>query len=444
MMSPPKKSPPKSIFSRSTKLLGLATNLAQKEIQGLLDSTQKAKLKIEQTKKMVEELGRLKGAAMKAGQMIALEIRDYLPEEARIILEKLQDSGEPAPFSDIESILKRELGETRFSKIENLRSSPLASASIGQVHRADLPLADGTRGAAILKVQFDGIAESIESDLEIFKKISKLMMTLSQKSGDLDPLFDELKGTLLFETDYLLEMENTQKYHSFLQSDPQLSEGVVIPEVIPDFTTKRVLALQYIEAMRFEDWLKTNPGPKQRQWMGEKLLEIHFREFYFWGFVQTDPNFGNFLVIPEISIHDLPKLVLLDFGSMKTYPNEFRKKYVQLIRTIHEHKNEEILKIVFDLGLLSPKESEKTLELFLKLLTHALTPLHPKKQPFDFNDEVFAEQAKTNLIDFIKSLKHSSPPRDLIFLNRKLGGIYRFMRVLKVKINLGSYLERLP
>jgi hypothetical protein len=443
-MSPSKKSPPKSIFSRSTKLLGLATHLAQKEIQGLIDSTQKAKLKIEQTKKMVEELGRLKGAEMKAGQMISQEIRDYLPEEARLILEKLQDSGEPAPFSDIESILKRELGHARFSQIQNLNTEPLASASIGQVHRAELPNLDGSRLSAVLKVQFDGISESIESDLEIFKKISKLMMTLANKGADLDPLFEELKTTLLAETDYPLELKNTLKYRSLLEGDPDLRQGVVIPEVIPEYTTQRVLALQYIHAMRFEDWLKSNPSQKQRQWIGEKLLEIHFKEFYFWGFVQTDPNFGNFLVIPSANEDELPKLVLLDFGSMKSFSDEFRKKYTHLLRAIHQRKNEEILSIVFELGLLSPKENEKTLELFLNLLTYALTPLHPEKQPFDFNNDEFAEQAKTNLIDFIKSLKHSSPPRDLIFLNRKLGGIYRLMRALKVKIDLGSYLDRLP
>jgi predicted unusual protein kinase regulating ubiquinone biosynthesis (AarF/ABC1/UbiB family) len=171
--------PPKSVWSRSTRLMSLAAGLAKKELAsriaggGALGSAAEAahrlRVQVEQAKAIVQSLGQLKGAAMKAGQFLSIELRDVLPPEVIDVLGALQDSGSTVSWEEIQSIMLAELGPERLAQLQ-VEETPMASASIGQVHRAVYRTHAGAEHAVAVKVQFRGIADTIASDLALLER----------------------------------------------------------------------------------------------------------------------------------------------------------------------------------------------------------------------------------------------------------------------------------
>ena len=155
-----KNAPPRSVWSRSTRLVQLAAGLAKKELEGrvtravdrgeaLVKQAQQLRVQVAQAKEIVASLGQLKGAAMKAGQLLSMELRDVLPPEVIEVLSQLQASGATVEFEEIFSILREELGAERLATLE-ISPTPLASASIGQVHRATFHGPDGASHEVVL------------------------------------------------------------------------------------------------------------------------------------------------------------------------------------------------------------------------------------------------------------------------------------------------------
>jgi aarF domain-containing kinase len=255
--------PPKTLMARSRELLSLAAKMGGKELGGRLShiladnpSLKKLNLQIEHAQALVESLAHLRGAAMKAGQMLSIEARDFLPPEVIEILNKLQDQSETLAFEKIQEILLQELGETFVAEIENLSPVPVASASIGQVHRARF------RGQDVaLKVQFPGIASSIGSDIFVLRKLSEGFMTLSGKSINLGPLFDELSTLLKQEVDYINEATNMEDYARMLAPH----RGYVVPRPIPELVNAHVLGMSFEEGLKPDAWIRTQPSLEARE-----------------------------------------------------------------------------------------------------------------------------------------------------------------------------------
>lgn len=430
------KNPPRSAWSRSLGLAKLAARVAGEELLGRVDQV---KTRIEQTRLLVEELGRLKGAALKAGQFLTLELREHLPPEANLILQKLQDAVTPVLFAEIDRILRRELSPELRSRVESLSETAIAAASIGQVHSAKLKLNNGEVADAVLKIQYDGIRESIESDLTVLRRISSVMMTLAGKKGDLEPLFREVQAVLVSETDYALEASNLESYREWLAKRPDLAGQVLIPGLYRDFSTTKVLALEHMRGISLEAWIRTRPSLEHRQRIGNLLLELHWAEFAEWGLVQTDPNPGNFMIIEK---NGGPALVLLDFGSMKRFSNEFRRDYFSLLQLTVHGNEDEFVEGFIRMGMLDAKEDSDTRSAFAALIRHSMALFDPESQPVDFTEPEYMKQSKELALTFIRKVKHSAPPESLLFLNRKIGGLYRLLGMLEVRQDLTPFIER--
>ena len=219
-MSSQRSSPPTSAWSRSASLLKLGARLAAKEVGGRLrgvsddttlgEGASRLLTQVSQAKDIVASLGQLKGAAMKAGQLMSMELRDVLPDEVIAVLQNLQDAGESVDFGTIMEILLEELGPEKLAEL-SIEPEPLASASIGQVHRAVWTSPLGERHDIVLKVQFRGIAETIDSDLMVLEKIARLLVGTQSKHIDLSEAFEELKTMLKRETDYVAELQNLDR-----------------------------------------------------------------------------------------------------------------------------------------------------------------------------------------------------------------------------------------
>jgi aarF domain-containing kinase len=435
--------PPKSVWSRSTKLLGLAAGLARKELGGRLEraagrseelqhALQKVRVQVEQAKEIVESLGQLKGAAMKAGQLLSMELRDVLPPEVIEVLGKLQDSGATVPWEDIESILRDELGD-KLAGLE-VAHAPLASASIGQVHRATRKLPDGTTQQLVLKVQFRGISETIDSDLALLERIARAFLAVQAKHIDLSAVFTELKGVLARETDYRLEAESLLQYRALAHQVP----GLRVPEVYPELSTQHVLALSFEPGLKLEAFLAQGPSQAERERVAHQLLDLYFREFFVWGLVQTDANFANFLFRPESG-----ELVLLDFGATRSYDEAFRAAYRRLLITCFRGDLAGMITRAEGLKLISPEEGPESQQGLNALILSVLRVFRDEVQPFDFLDRDFVATSAKCLKAYYSGLQHSPPPAQLIFLHRKLGGIYTMGKALRVRLDLRPYWKRL-
>lgn len=413
-----------SLFARS---IGLAKMAASAQVSGIkerifnLEGANLIKEKILLATKLTEEMSELRGAVLKVGQLLSLDAGDFLPPEAIEVLQKLQKDVEPIPFKIIENQLKVELKE-KFSEI-TVNPKALAVASIGQVHEAvwrDQQI--------VIKVQYPRIKESIPRDIKMIRFMLNQWSLLFQKSIDFDPFLSELEKTLILETDYRQEAYFMTRAGEIFSHD----ERFLVPKLIPELSTDRVLAMQRMHGKSLTEWLKTNPTVSEKDKLARSLFELFILEFFKYGFVQTDPNPGNFLITSDNQI------VLLDFGATKFYEKKFIEQYSSILQATYERDKQKVMDLSFEFNLLNPRESDATLELYVKMMDATIEPFR-NNRPFSFADKEYAEESKNYAMKFMKACKYSPPPENILFLHRKLGGIFQFIKQMDVSLNLYEY-----
>jgi aarF domain-containing kinase len=429
------KEPPKDAWSRSKAVLGLVAGLSGQELRhrlrsGFIGTAEKLRAseltaRVEQARLMVESLGRLKGALMKAGQLLSIDASDVLPPEAMSILANLQAGAEPVDFETLRGVLVDELGQDWRSAFDEFDERPAASASIGQVHRgvvSGVPVA--------VKVQYPGVRESIDSDLDVLQKLGSGWLAVSRRDIELSGVFDELRTLLHREADYRHEVSSQRRFASLVADDARFA----VPRSLVDLSATRVHTMSWEEGESLGGWLQQTRPLEERLWLGRALLDLYCSEFFRWGLVQTDPNFGNFLLRSRQR-----QLVLLDFGATVEFDVEFRQGYVRLLRAVGSGDPRRVADEGIAFGLLDARESREVRQLFAEFLQTAVEPFDAAGQPFAFRDARYAERSSDVSRRFIRSLKFSPPPRRLLFLHRKLGGIFQLLRRLDVELDLRPY-----
>ncbi|RYZ07425.1 MAG: AarF/ABC1/UbiB kinase family protein [Myxococcales bacterium] len=433
------KNLPKDAWSRSKAVMGLVAGLSGQELRhrlrsGLSGTAEKLRAseltaRVEQARLMVESLGRLKGALMKAGQLLSIDASDILPPEAMAVLASLQGGAEPVELESLRVVLVEELGENWEQAFDRFDHEAAASASIGQVHRAVY------RGAPVaVKVQYPGVRESIDSDLGVLEKLGSGWAAVSRRDIDLSGVFEELRALLHREADYRHEVASQLEFERLLTGDARF----VVPRSVQELSTTRVHTMSWEQGEALGAWLQRADARADRSWLAKALLDLYCSEFFRWGLVQTDPNFGNFLVRePE------RQLVLLDFGATLEFDEAFRRSYVQLLRAVGEGDDARIAEEGVAFGLIDARESADTRALFARFLKTAVEPFDASLQPFAFKDAGYAERTSQVSRQFIRSLRFSPPPRRLLFLHRKLGGIFQLLKRLDVQLDLRPYWEQM-
>lgn len=427
---------PTSVFSRATHLIGSATKIVGRELASTVSEKikerpelQKVQTRIKQAQDLVESLSHLKGAAMKVGQLLSMEMSDLLPPEVVEVLRTLHDNATFLPASEIIKILRRELGPERLKDIENLSPEPIASASIGQVHRARLHGKE-----IVLKVQYPGIAESIDTDIAMLKKLINSLLAVRGRKISFDAVFAELAEGLKLETDYEQEAQSIKKYQSVFAPYPQY----IIPQVVDGYCTKRVLTLSYEDGERLNAWIKRPWGESTKNLFAGRVLDLLLHEFFTFGVVQTDPNYGNFLVRDQGD-----KLVLLDFGAVREYPQKFRNELYALLACAIEKDRASLSVKARELGFLDDRESTQTKELFFSLMELIASMFKEENQPFVFADETYLKNIRETSLEFANQVQFTSPAHQIIFLNRKLGGMYHLLKDAKASVDLSRYWKSL-
>ncbi len=433
------KGPKTGVMSRSSRLFGMAAKVASQEMRqrmrskltssaDKLASTELA-TRIAQAKVITENLSELKGAAMKAGQLLSIDASDILPEEAREILSKLQGMADPVDFEHLEAVLLEDLGEEGLSRLEGLEREAAAAASIGQVHRArhaGEPVA--------VKIQYPGIADSIDADVKMLEKLADSFTMLARSKIELTELFEEMRQILHLEADYHRELENLRHYGELLEGDDRF----IVPRAFPEVSGRRVLTMSWEVGTPLKDWIASGPSQGEREDFARAVLDLYCREFYRWGFVQTDPNHGNYLYR-----EDTKQIVLLDFGATLRFPAEFRERYVELLQVIGTRDRTAIIQSGIDFGLLDAREPDVAKDNYADMMLCALEPFETARQPFQFRDAGYHDRAREIGTRFTRSLVYSPPPRQIIFLHRKLGGIFQLLKRLDLTLDLAPYWEQM-
>jgi predicted unusual protein kinase regulating ubiquinone biosynthesis (AarF/ABC1/UbiB family) len=189
---------------------------------------------------------------------------------------------------------------------------------------------------------------------------------------------------------------------------------------------------------RLSDWIAANKeNPAARAWLGNKVLRLLIDEFFLHGIVQTDPNFGNFLIDEEQK-----KMVLLDCGAVRLFNKEFRRNIRALAVIATDFETTPVVEKMIDLGMINPNESPEVKTLLAELVIDVMALFAKENQPVNFGDIDFINDLRKRAFDVIRLVRYSGPARQVIFLNRKLGGMFHLLKEMQIEMDIYPYWEQ--
>lgn len=265
--------------------------------------------------RVANQLSQLRGAAMKVGQLLSMDAGDLLPRELSDILSRLRSDAHPMPMSQLVAVLNESWGKGWEGRFERFSFTPLAAASIGQVHAAQGK--DGQRLA--IKVQYPGVRESISSDVDNVATLLSISGLLP-KGMDVAPLLEEAKRQLQDEADYLKEAEHLRHFHQLLADSPDF----LVPRVYTEFSSPTILVMSFVDGVAMESLEHAPQAERDR--IIALLFGLLMREVFEFQCVQTDPNFANYRYQ-----RDTGRMVLLDFGATRRYARNSTEAFRRLL-----------------------------------------------------------------------------------------------------------------
>jgi len=398
---------------------------------------------IRQAQFLADELGQLKGSVMKVGQMLSVYGQYFMPPEAIDVLRSLQDSSPPVAWEDLEPVVVQRLGRDRLAEID-IDPEPLAAASLGQVHRATRK-SDGRQ--LCVKIQYPRLADAIDSDIRTLTQIVRLAR-LVPKGVELNAIMEEVREMIYREVDYDRELRMTREFSERLAEDPRF----VVPEVFPEYSTETVLVTSFEEAHHVQSETVQTLEQHRRDAIGFQALELFCREFFVWGIVQTDPHFGNYKVRVNADGND--QLVLIDFGATREFAPRFLGCYYDVVTGAYEGDAKRLIDGAIGISLLRRDSPQHVFDAFAKVGMLMIEPFS-KNPPAELTNAQGAYRWGESDLPFRVSRAVSDaaisrwfriPPREIVFLHRRLGGVFVLLAVLNAEVDshelLGSYLYR--
>lgn len=371
-------------------------------------------------KRVADRLSHLRGAAMKLGQMISMDAGDLLPPELATILATLRNQAYRMPPQQLDRVLKAEWGSDWRRRFARFDASPIAAASIGQVHRATLP--DGR--VLAIKVQYPGVRESIAADVDNVATLLRVS-NLLPPALDLKPLLTEAKRQLAEEADYLREGTQMRAYGNRLAGDARY----VVPGIQQDLTTTGVLAMDFVEGQPVEALADASQSVRDAAMTA--LIDLVLRELFEFGVMQTDPNFANYRWQPHTGA-----LVLLDFGATRAVPPRTTAAYRALIEAGLSHDRNRIRDIAVDAGFLGSDAVARHRAAVDRIIA-AVDDAMARAGPFDFADRAFVpvvrQEARALLED--RGTWHV-PDVETLFVQRKVSGTALLAARMKARVDI--------
>ena len=397
----------------------------------------------EQANYLVAEIGKLKGSIVKIGQMMALYGEHFLPEEITQALNTLNNQTVALAWPAIKQHLEQQLGD----KLHELTidHEPLGTASLAQVHRATRK-SDGLE--LVLKIQYPGVADAIDSDMSLFKNMLKLTRMVPQ-TREFDQWFEEVRDMMHREVNYDIEAATTRRFAERLKDDPRY----IVPEIVDEFCTDQILCMTFERGVPINSPVMLSLPQTRRNLLGEASLEIAVREIFEWGEMQTDPNFGNYLVRLGDGEQQPDQIVLLDFGAIRQFDQHLLKVARNLIHAGYQHDPQSMVNAMTGYEFFDsiPQSIKPDMAKVFLLATEAFScPANNKELPAGVMDEQYRYDWKKSQLHSrvmqqasksMASRYFSVPPKEFMFISRKFIGAYTFMTVIDAKTNVRDMIK---
>ena len=372
-------------------------------------------------------LKQLKGSALKVAQMLSME-KNILPQAYVEKFSLAQFSVPPLSSPLVVKTFKKYFGKAPGVIFDEFDTNSVNAASIGQVHRAKKNGKD-----LAVKIQYPGVADSIKSDLSLVKPIAIKMFNI--KGKDSDKYFKEVEDKLTEETDYSLEIKQSQEIAKACAHIP----NILFPTYYKEYSSNRILTMDYMQGQHLSEFAKHNTDQEKSNRLGQALWDFYMHQIHNLKKVHADPHPGNFL------INENSQLVALDFGCMKAIPDEFYSPYFELANSNVINNPSLFSKKLYELEILTPNDTKEE-TIFFTAMFHELLSVFTlpfQQDVFDFSDSEFfgkigdlAERYSKNTE--LKKFNSNRGSKHFIYMNRTFFGLYNLMFDLKandVKIN---------
>lgn len=376
-------------------------------------------------RRLTDRLAHLRGAAMKLGQMISMDAGDMLPPELSQILGSLRDQANFMPPQQLDKVLANEWGKDWRTRFRRFEPRPIAAASIGQVHRAL------TREGELLaiKVQYPGVAQSIDSDVDNVATLLKVSGLLP-KELDYSELLKAAKEQLHEEADYVREGEQMRLFRARLADRPEF----VVPVLHEGLTTDRILAMSFEEGAPIES-LESEPQDL-RNHVFERLIRLVARELFEFGVMQTDPNFANFRYQRGTG-----KVVLLDFGATRVVDPSIRTAYRRLLKAGLAQDPDAVRAEALAAGFINQNVIDRHPERISRMIAIIVGEM-ARDTDFDFGDRSFVPLLRDEGMAIAQDRQSwHLPPAETLFVQRKVSGTALLGARLKAVVNIRKVVE---
>ena len=424
---------PTGKISRATRLVrtGVKVGINQLKYYGdTLVDPQNAKEKLNQNNAsdIYDGLKNLKGSALKVAQMLSME-KNILPKAYVEQFSLAQFSVPPLSAPLVRKTFFKYFGKHPEDLFDTFNSKSIAAASIGQVHQAT------KHGKELaIKIQYPGVADSISSDLAMVKPVAIKMFNI--KGKDSDKYFEEVEQKLLEETDYILEVKQSQQ----MVADCKHIEHLIFPDYYPDLSNHRIITMDWIDGEHLSQFTKVNTNKVLADKLGQALWDFYMYQMHELKRVHADPHPGNFLVTPS------GELVAIDFGCIKAIPDSFYIPYFELAIPENINNPEMFTEKLYELEILTPTDTPEEIAFFSTLFHEMLSlftqPMH--NETFDFSDETFFSKVadlseKYSKDTQLRKMNGNRGSKHFLYINRTFFGLYNLMNDLGAKVLVNNY-----
>ncbi|PWL37313.1 ABC transporter [Flagellimonas aquimarina] len=390
--------------------------------------TAKEELDQDNAEDIYDGLKSLKGSALKVAQMLSME-KNLLPRAYVDKFSLSQFSVPPLSAPLVRKTFKKYLDKYPEDIFDTFEKDSVNAASIGQVHRAKK---DGKELA--VKIQYPGVAESISSDLAIVKPIAIRMFNL--KGKDSEKYFKEVENKLVEETNYILELEQSEEITKACSAIPNME----FPNYYQSLSSERILTMDWMKGKHLSEFTSTNFDQNLGNKLGQGLWDFYMFQIHSLRKVHADPHPGNFLVSANET------LIAIDFGCIKEIPDEFYIPYFELAKEDNINNDEVFMEKLYELEILTPTDSDKELEffkaLFKEMLTLFTSPFHQNE--FDFGADTFWNKIadlseRYSKDDQIRKMNGNRGSKHFLYMNRTFFGLYNLLHDLKAKVKVNDF-----